>query len=106
MNIVFKAVIAFGIGAGALAGVQSLGLHSLKQYLNSEAAKRPVVTNMKPAFSFDNSKIGAVIYKPPKIDTSFGERAALGQINQQINQSIRALDSVPRPRTTIPGMRY
>ena len=97
MNIVLMAAAALAVGAGAVAGVQALGLVSVKQYLNSEAARRPVMPEMKPAYTWDTSKIGSVIPKTPPIDTKAGERAALSAINRQIDLQIRAGNAVPGP---------
>jgi hypothetical protein len=104
MNIVVTAAAAFAVGLGALAGVQALGLISVKQYLMSDAARRPVMPEMKPAYKFDTGKIGSVIPKMPPIDTKAGERAALSAINRQIDLNIRAGNNIPVPKK-YPGMR-
>ena len=97
MGIIVKAVVALAIGMSLMAGVQMAGLFSVKQYLMSDAAKRPVVPAMKPAYTWDTSKMATAIPKMPPIDTKAGERAALGAINRQIDLQIRAGNAVPGP---------
>jgi len=97
MNIVVTAAAAFAVGAGALIGAQAIGFASVKQYLTSEAARRPVMPEMKPAYNLDTRNIGSVIPKMPPIDTKAGERAALSAINRQIDLQIRAGNAVPGP---------
>jgi len=106
MAIVVKAFFALSIGLGMIAGVQALGLLSVKQYLASDAAKRPVMPAVKPAYTWDSNKIGStVIPKMPPIDTSAGQRAAINSIQRQIDLQIRAAqNSVPVPKK-YPGMR-
>jgi len=101
VDLFIKTIVAFCIGAGAIAGAQALWLSSIKQQLHAERA--PVMP--KPMPSVDASKIVKGI-NPPPLDPNLGKNAALGTINRQINQSIRAGDLVPRPRS-FPGVpRY
>lgn len=104
MNIVVMAAAALAVGAGAVAGAQALGFVSVKQYLTSDAARRPVMPEMKPAYNLDTRRMGSVIPKMPPIDTKAGERAALSAINRQIDLHIRAGNNIPMPKT-YPGMR-
>jgi len=97
MDVVVKAVAALCVGATLMAGVQMLGLFSVKQYLMSDAAKRPAMPVMKPAYTWDTSKMATAIPKMPPIDTKAGERAALNSINRQIDLQIRAGNAVPGP---------
>lgn len=97
MDIVLKAVAALCVGVALMAGVQMLGLLSVKQYLMSDAAKRPAMPVMKPAYTWDTGKMATAIPKMPPIDTKAGERAALGAINRQIELQIRAGNAVPGP---------
>ena len=90
------AAAALAVGVGAMAGVRR-SADLVKQYLMSDAAKRPVMPVMKPAYTFDASKMGSVIPKMPPIDTKAGERAALSAINRQIDLQIRAGNAVPGP---------
>ena len=107
MGLIFKVMLAFGIGLGAMAGVQHFWLSSIKQKLHTQQAALPQV-EMKalPKFdaAFDVKKFQAAMY--PKLDPNIGKNAWRGTINQQINQSINAGRMVPQPRT-FPGMpRY
>jgi hypothetical protein len=109
MDLLAKTVLAFCIGVGAMAGIQTLYLRSVTELVRSEAARpSAALPEMKPAFSFDASKLGtAIIPKVPEIDTSAGQRAAINSLSRQIDQQIRGAQSaVPVPRT-YPGMpRY
>jgi hypothetical protein len=106
MGIVFKVILAFGIGLGAMAGVQHFWLSSMKQKLHTQQAALPQV-EMKPLPKFDAvdvKKFHAAMY--PKLDPNIGKNVWRGTINQQINQSINAGRMVPQPRH-FPGMpRY
>jgi hypothetical protein len=104
MRMMLMTILAFGVGLGAVAGAQSFGLWSMTQYLRAPAASR-AFPEMKPAYSFDQTKLGTpILPKMPPIDTSIGQRAAAGALNRQIDLNIRAGNSVPRPQT-YPGMR-
>ncbi len=104
MNIFVKAILALGIGAGALIGAQALWLSSIKQQLLSQTASvpKPVVTS--PKFeNFDHRKFHDALY--PKIDVSgAAQRGATAAANRQIDLAIRAGNMVPKP-PTIPGVR-
>jgi len=106
MGLIFKVMLAFGIGIGAMAGVQHFWLSSVKQQLRTQHATLPK-TEMKPLPKFDAvdmKKFHATMY--PKLDPNIGKNAWRGTINQQINQSINAGRMVPQPRH-FPGMpRY
>jgi len=102
MDMVVKVVVAFAIGTAAMAGLQTAGLFSLKQYLSSDAARRGI-PEMKPAFA--NMKIEPItLPKTPPIDTRAGQEAAMRSYATQIDRQIRAAQSaVPQP-VRIPGM--
>jgi hypothetical protein len=106
MGIVLKVILAFGIGIGAMAGLQHFWLSSIKQKLHTQQAALPQA-QVKPLPKFDAidmKKFQAAMY--PKIDPNIGKNAWRGTINQQINQSINAGRLVPQPRH-FPGMpRY
>jgi len=106
MGLIFKVMLAFGIGIGAMAGVQHFWLSSIKQKLHTQQAALPKA-EMKPLLKFDAvdvKKLQAGMY--PKLDPNIGRNAWRGTINQQINQSINAGRMVPQPRH-FPGMpRY
>jgi hypothetical protein len=68
MGIVLKVILAFGIGIGAMAGLQYLWLSSVKQQLRTQHATLPK-TEMKPLPKFgavDMKKFHAAMY--PKVD--------------------------------------
>jgi hypothetical protein len=104
MNMLVKAILAFGIGAGALVGAQTLWLSSVKQQVLSQTASvaKPVVTSPKIEY-FDHRKFHDSLY--PKIDVSgAGQRGATAAANRQIDLAIRAGNMVPKP-PSIPGVR-
>ena len=106
MGLIFKVMLAFGIGIGAMAGVQHFWLASIKQKLHTQqAALPPVGVKSLPKLDpIDMKKFHATMY--PKLDPNIGKNAWRGTINQQINQSINAGRMVPQPRH-FPGMpRY
>ena len=106
MGLIFKVMLAFGIGLGAMAGVQHFWLSSIKQKLHTQQTTFPQA-QVKPLPKFDAvdmKKFHAAMY--PKLDPNIGKNAWRGTINQQINQSINAGRMVPQPRH-FPGMpRY
>jgi hypothetical protein len=98
-----KAILAFGIGAGALVGAQSLWLSSIKQQVLSQTASvgKPVVTSPKFEY-FDHRKLHETLY--PKIDVSgAAQRGATAAAHRQIDLAIRAGNMVPKP-PSIPGV--
>ena len=97
MGLIFKVMLAFGIGLGAMAGVQHFWLSSIKQKLHTQQATLPQA-EVKPLPKFDAvdmKKFHAAMY--PKLDPNIGKNAWRGTINQQINQSINAGRMVPLP---------
>jgi hypothetical protein len=108
MDLLAKTIFAFCIGVGAMMGIQTLYLRSVMDIVRSDAARpNAALPEMKPAFSFDASKMGSIIPKAPEIDTSAAQRAAINSMGRQIDQQIRGAQSaVPVPRS-YPGMpRY
>jgi hypothetical protein len=108
MDLLLKTVLAFCVGVGAMAGIQTLYLHSITDLIRADAGRpSAALPEMKPSFSFDASKMGTIIPKMPEIDTSAGQRAAINSMARQIDQQIRGAQSqVPMSRT-YPGMpRY
>src|SRR4051812_42100121 len=101
MDAILKTLLAFGVGVGALWGVQTLWLSSIKQQLASSATTFPKF-EPKPFPLVDASRLTQAMY--PKIDPKIGQNAAIGAINRQINLSINAGKMVPQP-PHIPGFR-
>jgi hypothetical protein len=100
MGLAVKLLVAFCVGIGVMAGVQSLGLVSLKQYLQSDAARASAqLPQPKPLPTFDASKLDVLFYKPPAVDMKFAQRGAGAAANRQIDLAIRAGQNVPRPVT-------
>jgi hypothetical protein len=107
MNQLVKVVLAFCVGAGALAGIQHAYVGWVVDHVRSETARTNAFPEMKPAYSFDQSKIVNVVPKFPKIDTRAGERAGVMAAQRQIDMQVRAAqNAVPVPRS-FPGVpRY
>jgi hypothetical protein len=107
MNQLVKAVLAFCVGAGALASIQHAYVGWVVDQVRSDAGRVSALPEMKPAYSFDQSKIVDVVPKFPKIDTRAGERAGVMAAQRQIDMQVRAAQSaVPVPRS-FPGVpRY
>jgi hypothetical protein len=105
MDLLAKTVLAFCIGVGAMMGIQTLYMRSITDFIRADAGRpSAALPQMKPAFSFDASKMGAIIPKTPEIDTGAGQRAAIQSMGRQIDQQIRGAQSaVPVPRN-YPGM--
>jgi hypothetical protein len=104
MNMFVKAILAFCIGAGALAAVQAVWLRSIKERVFSQTANvgKPMVTSPKFEY-FDHRKFHDALY--PKIDVSgAAQRGATAAANRQIDLAIRAGNMVPKP-PNIPGLR-
>jgi len=98
MSLVLKALVAFCIGTGAMYGLQTVWLSSIKQQLSTQQAAIPSLQSqvqMKPIPTVDPAQFRAALY--PKIDPNIGKNAWRGTINQQINQSINAGRMVPLP---------
>jgi len=107
MGFIVKVVLAFCIGAAAIAGLQAVGLRSIKQHLHSDAA-RAGLPQTKPAVTFDQRKIATPIFpKTAPIDTRAGQAAGVNAIARRIDlQNRAAQNAVPRPRS-FPGVpRY
>src|SRR6266849_1013670 len=86
MDLLAKTVLAFCIGVGAMMGIQTLYLRSVTDLIRADAARpSAAMPEMKPAFSFDASKMGSIIPKAPEIDTSSGQRAAINSLGRQID---------------------
>jgi hypothetical protein len=103
MGLIIKVVVAFCIGIGAMWGVQTWWLSSIKKQI---AATPPVTlptVQMTPVAKIDVSKLHQSIN--PKIDPKIGQDAWRGTINRQVSQSINAGRLVPLPpRTNFPGV--
>ena len=98
MNQLGQMVFAFAVGVGALAGIQHAYVSWVADYLRSDAARVSALPEMKPAYSFDQSKV-VVLPTFPKIDTRAGERLGVLSAQRQIDMQVRAAqNAVPLPR--------
>ncbi len=102
MPTVLKVLVAFGIGIGAMFGLQTWWLSSIKQRISANPAPLPQVS-MKPVARIDVGKLHDALY--PKLDPNLGKDAWRGTLNRQVSQSINAGRLVPLPpRTNFPGV--
>ena len=101
MNVILKVLVAFGVGVGAMAGVQTLWLSSIKEQIASSSTAMPKFET-KPIPTIDASNLTQALY--PKIDPKLGQNAAIGTLNRQISTSINAGKMAPLP-PNIPGIR-
>jgi len=108
MGFLFKIVLAFGIGAGAMVGLQSMWLSQIKNYVLSDYGRRGL-PEMKPVVTrFEGVKITTPIFTPmAPIDTRAAQRAAINAMGHQIYlQNRAAANAVPIIRPIpVPGMR-
>ncbi len=107
MSLVVKSIVAFCIGIFVVAAVQTVGMMSLKQYLQSDRAMTagvPVMGAAIPTIDAGGLK-EAMLPKVPPIDTATGQRLAIEGAARRVDQQVRgAQDAVPLPRSS-PGMR-
>jgi hypothetical protein len=108
MSIILKAMVAFGIGAAAIAGLQLIGLSWIKQQLGSDAARAGLPATKPVVAAADLRKMTTpIIPKMAPIDTRAGEAAGVMAASRRVDLQVRAAQSaVPKPRT-FPGVpRY
>ncbi len=103
MDMIFKVIVAAGIG---FAGMWGLGAYGM--YWGREAARQSASLPKPEVKAFkmpDNGKLITTLH--PKLDPNIGKNIPMGQINQQINQHIYAGKMVPLPPRipAVPGMR-
>ena len=105
MGMVFKTILAFFIGWGALYAAQHYWLAAM----TSRVAATPDVPFMAPvpalsAVEVDPEKMRLAINPPVVIDTRPAQRAAMeGMIRQMDQQNRAALSQIPLP-PRIPGL--
>jgi hypothetical protein len=109
MGMFLKTIVAFCIGVGLLVGVQRLWMSSITAQVRAEM-NRPVLpqAQFKPAFNVDGDKLRRAITPTiGSIDTTAGQRAAIGSAARNVDIQIRnAQSAVPVPQR-FPGMpRY
>jgi hypothetical protein len=106
MATVLKVLAAFCVGIGAMVGLQTLWLSSIKQQLNTTHVSLPQVSmqrQVQPVAPIDMSKFRSALY--PKLDPNLGKDAWPGTLNRQVSESINAGRLVPLPpRTNFPGV--
>jgi hypothetical protein len=93
MDMVFKVIVAFGIGAAGMWGLGAYGMFWAK-----EAVRQSASTPLPQAKAFktpDTSNLVKALH--PKLDPNIGKNIPMGAINQQINQHIYAGKMVPLP---------
>jgi hypothetical protein len=103
METVLKVLAAFCIGIGAMWGVQTWWLSSIKKQIAAAPAVTLPTVQMTPVAKIDASKLYSTLY--PKLDPNLGKDAWRGTLNRQVSESINAGRLVPLPpRTNFPGV--
>ena len=105
--MIFKTLIVFGIGWGALHAAQHYLLASLTTQVTANAGLNLLPpTPALPTIEIDPAKLRQAINPPVTIDTKKYERLAIEGMVRQIDQQNRAaLSHVPQPMS-IPGLRH
>jgi hypothetical protein len=99
--MIFKVIVAFGIGVAAMWGVGAYGMFWAKEAVRQAAnTPRP---DVKPFKTPDTSKLITTLH--PRLDPNIGKNIPMGSFNRQINQHIYAGKMVPLPPARIPGVR-
>jgi hypothetical protein len=106
MGIVVTLVVAFCIGAAAIAGMQAAGLSWIKRQLHSDAARSGLPVATPVVSGVDLRPMTSPIFpKMAPIDTRAAEARGVMAAQRRVDQQIRAAQSaVPQPRS-FPGMR-
>jgi len=103
MDTVLKVLAALCIGFGAMWGVQTWWLSSIKKQIAAAPAVTLPTVQMTPVAKIDASKLQSALY--PKLDPNLGKDAWRGTLNRQVSESINAGRLVPLPpRTNFPGV--
>jgi hypothetical protein len=107
MGLIFKTIVAFCIGWGALYAAQHYWLGAMTAEIadNSGLNLLPPVPAF-PAIEVDPEKLRLAINPPVTIDTKKYERLAIESMVRQVDQQNRAaLSRVPQPMS-IPGLHH
>ena len=107
MGLIFKTIVAFCIGWGALYAAPHYWLGAMTAQItdNSGLNLLPPVPAF-PAIEVDPEKLRLAINPPVTIDTKKYERLATESMVRQIDQQNRAaLSRVPQPMS-IPGLHH
>jgi len=102
MGIIFKTLLAFCVGWGALYGVQHYWLASVTAQVTENSGLQllpPAPTT--PPFEIDPEKMRQAINPPVNIDTRKYERLAIDSMTRQMEQQNRAALDRAAPR--MPG---
>jgi hypothetical protein len=111
MSMIFKTIVAFCVGLGALTAVQSLWVSSIIGQVRSEMARSSAAlpqTQIMPTVKVDADRLRqAIMPTMGHIDTTAGQRLAIESAARRVDIQIRnAQSAVPAPRS-FPGMpRY
>lgn len=109
MGFIFKTIVAFGVGWGALYAAQHYWLGAMMEQIADSshsglnlAAPSPVL----PTMEIDPQKLRLAINPPVNIDTQKYGRLMIESKQREIDQRIRSeLAKVPQP-ITVPGLRH
>ena len=105
--MIIRAVVAFGIGWGALYGVQTLWLKAVTTQISQNSGMQLLPTRLAfPTMQIDTSKMLQAINPPVHIDTKKYQAIAIESMVRQIDQQNRAALSHVPVVPYIPGVRH
>ena len=109
MGFIFKTIVAFGIGWGALYAAQHYWLGAMLAQIAEGDRSGLNLAAPSPAFptiEVDPEKLRLAINPPVTIDTQKYGRVMIESKQREIDQRIRSeLAKVPQP-ITVPGLRH
>ena len=108
MGMIFRMVIAFGVGIGGLAGAQHFWLSAVVSQITAQP-QTPMMPQgpVMPAMSVNAEQMAKALNSTnAPIDTTAGQRAAIQNLgHQNYLQNRAAANAAPLP-PSIPGLRH
>ena len=107
MGFIFKTIVAFGIGWGALYAAQHYWFGAMMaQIADSDHSGLNLAAPAFPSIEIDPQKLRLAINPPVTIDTQKYGRLMIESKQREIDQRIRSeLAKVPQP-IAVPGLRH
>jgi hypothetical protein len=104
--MIIRAVVAFGIGWGALYGMQTLWLKGVTAQISNPGFQLAMPTPAFPTMAIDTSKMITAINPPVVIDTKKYQAIAIESMVREMDQRNRAALSHVPVVPYIPGVRH
>jgi hypothetical protein len=103
MDLILKAIVAFGIGAGALTAVQHFWLSSMTAQIRAAKPALPQVTAFKPTMDPGTLKLTLPTIDP--VAMKRGEALGVMSAQRHIDMQVRAAqNAVPLPPRNFSGV--